>query len=74
MKGYTATSFGEPTDEGVYSEIQVLKSKAGYYIGTIFKHKEGWEEPGSMESGYYPTKELAELDLNNNTWNQRQYS
>lgn len=39
-----------------YSELQVMKSAAGYYIGTLF-----WDAeyqffcPGSRDSGYYAT-------------------
>lgn len=46
-------------DKSNYSELQVLKSAAGYYVGTLFTTPEGWEEPGSRDSGYFKTKDEA---------------
>jgi hypothetical protein len=46
-------------DKGRYSEMQVLRSNAGYYVGTMFTTPEGWEEPGSRDSGYFRTEEAA---------------
>lgn len=48
--------------------LQVLCSGAGYYLGTLWYHykEDGsvdWFEPNSRESGYFPTKEMAELML-----------
>jgi hypothetical protein len=45
-------------DKGKYSELQVLQSGAGYYIGTIY-HGEDFDEPGSRDSDYFPTAEAA---------------
>jgi len=70
MKGYIASQY--PSPEGTYSDVKVLRSAAGYYIGTIFHHMDGYDEPGSRESGYYPTKELAEKALIHG-WEQRMY-
>jgi len=47
-----------------YSELQVLKSAAGYYIGTMYNNPEGFQEPGSRDTDYFPTFEVAEDFLN----------
>lgn len=52
---------------GYYTELRVLSSAAGYYIGTNYVNVEAdgstWEEPGSRESGYFRTREAAEAAL-----------
>jgi hypothetical protein len=50
-------------DQGQYSELKVLQSAAGYYIGTMYNNPEGFQEPGSRDSDYFPTKEKAEAFL-----------
>lgn len=45
-----------------YSDLQVMQSAAGWYIGTTFNGEWG-PEPGSRDSGYYATKAEAEADL-----------
>lgn len=51
---------------GLLLPLQVLRSNAGYYIGTI---NEGM--PCSRESTYYPTEELAQSALTNHSFIQR---
>ena len=47
-----------------YSEMKVLQSAAGYYIGTIYTDPDdGFEEPGSRDSDYFDTREEAEKYL-----------
>lgn len=55
-----------PADEKKnYSDVQVLKSGAGYYLGTLHQERDSagnllYEEPGSRDSdGYFPTPEAA---------------
>ncbi|WP_180190207.1 hypothetical protein [Acinetobacter sp. YH01009] len=51
---------------GFELEVQVLKSGAGFYIGTFDC------EPVSRESiEYFETRDIAEEALKNNTWTQR---
>ena len=50
-------------EKGRYSEMQVLRSAAGYYVGTIYRNPEGYVEPGSRDSGYFRTKEEAQTFL-----------
>jgi hypothetical protein len=47
-----------------YTELQVLRSGAGYYIGTLYEEfdaigKVVWQEPGSRDSDYFRTEEGA---------------
>jgi len=51
-----------PEGEPNYSELQVMKSPAGWYVGTVY-HGEFGDEPGSRDSEYYVTKEAAERCL-----------
>lgn len=54
---------------GIEQEVQVLRSAAGYYIGT-----EDDEGPISRESEeYWPSSAEAEQALSANTWTQQYY-
>jgi hypothetical protein len=57
-----------------YSELKVMRSAAGYYVGTTCT-TDGFEEPGSRDSGYFPTKEQAQkyLDMVNEVENPQEY-
>ncbi len=51
-----------------YSEMKVLRSGAGWYIGTTYDEFDAhgeivWQTPGSRDSGYFGTKEAAESSL-----------
>lgn len=46
-----------------YSDLKVLSSNAGYYIGTVYTSPEGFNEPGSRDSHYFPDKASATLYL-----------
>ena len=48
---------------GEYSDLKVMKSAAGYYVGTVYINDDGFVEPGSRESGYFKTREEAEKEL-----------
>lgn len=61
----------DPKTAARYSDLQVMKSNAGYYIGTIHTDEEGFQEPGSRDSDYYPTREEAQKALDDRTWVQR---
>lgn len=76
MKGKLASRY--PSTEGEYTDLRVLRSAAGWYIGTNFIHNgtalgipKGFIEPGSRESGYYATREEAERALKSESWEQR---
>ena len=51
------------TDKENYTELQVLRSAAGYYIGTTYNNPDGYQEPGSRDSDYFATAQEAELYL-----------
>lgn len=65
----------DPDFSGCYSDLQVMRSAAGYYVGTVFHNPEGYDEPGSRDSGYYKTHQEAERALQrmkNGTLNPRE--
>lgn len=47
------------SDQDNYSDLQVMQSNAGFYVGS--EYKDG--TPGTRDSGYYPTREAAEQTL-----------
>lgn len=57
-----------------YSELQVLRSQAGWYVGTTYT-EDGVTEPGSRDSGYFPTREEADqyLDIVLSAENPQEY-
>ncbi len=63
-----------PSGCGEYSELKVLRSGAGYYIGTEHHHELGFTEPGSRESEeYYASEKEAQDALDNESWTQRDH-
>jgi len=68
--GYLASQ--DKSGAGEYSDLTILSSPAGFYIGTLFtEHGSGYTEPGSRESEYFEYRVAAERALANNTWTQR---
>lgn len=53
----------DPNPDGRYTELLVLQSNAGYYIGTLFIGSDGFVEPGSRDSEYFDTREEAQKYL-----------
>lgn len=51
------------TQDETVSDLRVLKSAAGFYVGRVEISPEGYEFPFCRESGYYPTREKAESAL-----------
>ena len=65
IKGETILS-GAPVQDNI-SDFKVMRSAAGWYIGTTCIDPEfGCEFPNSRETGYFATKEEAEAELR--TW------
>jgi len=58
LAGETGHAFSTCSDCGTILVPQVLRSAAGYYIGTECRCG-----PYSRESGYYPSRESAQADL-----------
>lgn len=52
-----------PADRAKFSDLQVLRSAAGWYIGTIHTDEEGFQEPGSRDSIYFASEEIAKKVL-----------
>lgn len=49
---------------GGYSSLKVLKSAAGWYVGTFYYDAEyKYWAPGSRDSGYFCTQEAAAFHL-----------
>lgn len=54
------------------SDLKVMQSGAGYYIGRSYWDEEfGFEGPYSRESGYYATREAAQAELEEQTFTVR---
>ncbi len=75
---FLVSQFDCSITDGAYSDVKVMRSAAGYYIGTSFTHNEtsdcaGLTEPGSRESEYFGTREAAQSALDNKTWTQRMH-
>lgn len=50
-------------DAANYSHLQVLKSAAGYYVGTTYQDPSGFIDSGSRDTSYFCTAEDAEQAL-----------
>ena len=49
-----------PDELDRYSDLEVLESAAGFYVGTTYANPDGFTEPGSRDSGYFPTADEAQ--------------
>jgi hypothetical protein len=65
LPGETISSGANDGEFGTngYSELMVCQSAAGYYLGTMYTDESGFEEPGSRESDYFPSRGEAEIAL-----------
>lgn len=59
MKSPMVTNLDYIVDKDQYSDLQVLESAAGFYIGTTRESHSGFILPGTRDSGYFPTKDSA---------------
>jgi hypothetical protein len=60
----TAADYIRTEDKANYTDMQVLKSAAGYYVGTLYIEPHGGMVPGSRDSfDYFRTPEEAEDHL-----------
>ena len=53
------------------SELKVLQSAAGYYIGRLYLTSNYESEPYSRESNYFRDPHVAQKALDNNTFVQK---
>jgi hypothetical protein len=67
MKSVIVQNVAPADDLSGYTDLQVLRSAAGWYIGTMYRNvnPDGstWDEPGSRDSDYFRTREEAERFL-----------
>lgn len=56
MKSPMVTNLPEIPNKDQYTELRVLKSAAGFYVGTLHIDPEFGAEPGSRDSGYFSTE------------------
>lgn len=65
MRSLQVQMIEDKESEKRYSDLQVLRSAAGFYIGTIYNNPEmgGFQEPGSRDSTYFEHEEIAEQAL-----------
>lgn len=54
-----------------YTHLMVLRSEAGYYIGSLFIESPNEMYPGTRDSEYFKTEDQAKLALSSNEWIQR---
>jgi len=60
----TNAYFVEEKEKEKYSDLQVLCSAAGWYIGTIHTDNElGVKEPGSRDTEYFKSRLEADVHL-----------
>lgn len=62
MKSYQVMDCIPKPEHSKYSDLQVLKSAAGYYIGTVYDDG-GFKEPGSRDTNYFDKQSTAEKIL-----------
>ena len=62
MKSYQIELHIPTADRALYSDLKVMQSSAGYYIGTEYNSIYG-VTPGSRDSDYYQTREKAQFAL-----------
>jgi hypothetical protein len=66
MKSPMVSNADYISDKGNYTELQVLQSAAGYFVGTLYNDPEGWQDMGSRDSDYFATHaEAAAIILRN---------
>jgi hypothetical protein len=67
MKSYQILNHSPKSEQAKYSDLQVLQSAAGWYVGTLYYAAGSasvcMAEPGSRDTDYFPSKEAANLAL-----------
>jgi hypothetical protein len=59
----SSADYIDEDDKGNYSELKVMRSAAGWYVGTEYHDPAGFTEPGSRDTGYFSTEREAQLEL-----------
>lgn len=68
MKSLMVTNADYINDKSGYTDLQILKSAAGYFIGTLFEERDVtgkviFVDMGSRDSDYFKTEEDAKIYL-----------
>ena len=58
-----AVEAGMASEAERYSDLRVMQSAAGYYVGTEYRLPDGFTQPGSRDSGYFGTRAEAQAFL-----------
>ncbi|MCK9293178.1 hypothetical protein M0P25_03825 [archaeon] len=59
MKSIMLTNI-QVEDPENYSDMKVMKSNAGYYVGTWYNNPKGFKDHGTRDSQYFKNYEEAE--------------
>lgn len=71
-EGYDPDLYPNEFDGLRVSDLKVMKSGAGYYIGRSYWDEDyGFDGPYSRESGYYATAEYAQVELESQSFEVR---
>jgi len=52
-------SYIKEDDKGRYTDLMVLRSAAGWYVGTLYNDPAGFQDAGSRDSDYFATEAEA---------------
>lgn len=65
MRSYQVEQCIPKSEQAKFSELKVLCSGAGFYLGTEYTNSEpiGFVEPGSRDTDYYETEAQADVSL-----------
>lgn len=66
MKSLQVMATIPEADQQYYGDLEVLRSAAGWYVGTKYNNPEvpGFQEPGSRDTDYFESEEDAKFVLN----------
>lgn len=59
MKSPMVSNASYIADKGNYTELMVLRSAAGWYVGTLYNDPAGFQDAGSRDSNYFATEAEA---------------
>jgi hypothetical protein len=63
MKSIQVSIHIPQSEQYAYSDLCVMKSAAGWYVGTIHSDPKGFQEPGSRDTDYFATEKDAKFVL-----------
>lgn len=63
MKSLQVLAHIPEADQYQYSDLCVMKSAAGWYVGTIHSDPSGFQQPGSRDTDYFQSEGEAKFVL-----------